>query len=617
MKKNVSLGIDLGTTNTLITVKVEAQNPITLVTETGSRLIPSVVYFGKEEILVGENAEIKLNTDPLNTYFSTKRFLGRNYSALSNEVIEKYPYIINSKNKETITFKNTKQEKDILPQEVSAQILLEVMKIYTNFYPYEKYKLCSTVITVPAYFNHNQRKATIDAAAIAGIENVNLVHEPTAAAIAYTNLQEEENNTVVFDLGGGTFDISLVNYDGDDFWSVIASEGDDMIGGDDFDNVIISIIEKKCKKLEPNIKFQKNAKYLLKKYAKEFKEKLSFEKNYEINFSIIGKVDDLPFAPSIKISRLEFERASKYLMDKIDKKIRNFLSIDKVKNRQINNVVLVGGSSRLPKFKTIVEKLTKLTISTNGNFNSDEAVSLGAALYSEFINQGKVKISEVTPLNLGYEIKGDLLDVVVPMNSKIPLKKTNRYTTVEDFQDFVNMGIRQGNRLIASKNTLLGEFVLDGLSHKPKGEVSIEASIMIDQNGILTGEATDLDTKSTQKIIIKEYLTLTQDQIKELKAKAAQFLEKDKIYVLKIQLKEKIQKKYEDSKKYIKSLKIDNQSELLQNLEDVYSLSMDKDREIDELEKTISKIEYIYTNKSIDSESEILEKDKLIEDPFE
>ena len=220
-------------------------------------------------------------------------------------------------------------------------------------------------------------------------------------------------------------------------------------------------------------------------------------------------------------------------------------------------------------------------------------------------------------MNLGYEIKGDLLDVVVPMNSKIPLKKTNRYTTVEDFQNFVNMGIRQGNRLIASKNTLLGEFVLDGLSHKPKGEVSIEASIIIDQNGILTGEATDLDTKSTQKIIIKEYLTLTQDQIKELKAKAVQFLEKDKIYVLKIQLQEKIQKKYEDSKKYIKSLKVDNQNQLLEKLEDIYSLSKDKDREIDDLEQTISKIEYIYTNKSIETESEILEKEKFIEDPFE
>ena len=248
--------------------------------------------------------------------------------------------------------------------------------------------------------------------------------KPTAAALAYTNLQEDENNTLVFDLGGGTFDMSLVNYDGDDFWSVIACDGDDLLGGDDFDEVIISIIYNKISKLKPNLKFRKNSVYLIKKYAIEFK-KLSEQKSHEIDFSVIGDSDGIPFAPSIKITRTEFDRESKILYKKIEEKILSFLKIDKVKNREINNLVLVGGSSRLPKFKEIVQKHTKLKISSNGNFNHDEAVSVGASIYAEFVHQGKVRISDITPLNLGYGIKDDVFDVVVPMNSKIPLKKTN------------------------------------------------------------------------------------------------------------------------------------------------------------------------------------------------
>ena len=356
MKKNIALGIDLGTTNTLITVKVEDKDPVTLVSNTGSRLIPSIAYFGKKEIIVGESAVIKLKNDPLNTYYSVKRFIGKYYSDLGKNIFEKYPYIIQFENDETIILKNTNQSKNILPQEVSAQVLLEALALFRSYYKESNFRISKIVITIPAYFNHNQRQATLESAAIAGLDEVELINEPTAAAIAYSNLQGDENNTIVFDLGGGTFDISLVNYDGDDFWSVVASDGDDMLGGDDFDNIIISIINIKCKQLKPNLKFKRNAVYLIKKFAVEFKEKLSEQKSYEIDFPVIANSDGEPFAPTIKITRAEFNRESKLLFKKIEDKIINFLEVNKVKNRDINHVVLVGGSSRIPKFREIVEK---------------------------------------------------------------------------------------------------------------------------------------------------------------------------------------------------------------------------------------------------------------------
>ena len=598
MKKNIALGIDLGTTNTLITVKVEDKDPVTLVSNTGSRLIPSIAYFGKKEIIVGESAVIKLKNDPLNTYYSVKRFIGKYYSDLGKNIFEKYPYIIQFENDETIILKNTNQSKNILPQEVSAQVLLEALALFRSYYKESNFRISKIVITIPAYFNHNQRQATLESAAIAGLDEVELINEPTAAAIAYSNLQGDENNTIVFDLGGGTFDISLVNYDGDDFWSVVASDGDDMLGGDDFDNIIISIINIKCKQLKPNLKFKRNAVYLIKKFAVEFKEKLSEQKSYEIDFPVIANSDGEPFAPTIKITRAEFNRESKLLFKKIEDKIINFLGINKVKNRDINHVVLVGGSSRIPKFREIVEKLTNLKASLNGNFNSDEAVSFGASIYAEMLHQGKVKVSDITPLNLGYGLKDDVFDVVIPMNSKIPLKKTNLYTTIEDFQECVHMQIRQGNRLVASQNPLLGEFILDGLSNNLKGKVNIEGSIIIDQNGILTGEAKDLDTNSYEKIEIKEYMVLTQDQIRFLKSDAIKFLDDDKKYIIKVQLKEKIEKTFENAREYLRKLDIDNSQELIDEIKDIYELSKYHEKSLEELETYISRIEYIYREKS-------------------
>lgn len=617
MPKNIALGIDLGTTNTIITVKLEDKDPVTLVSKTGRRLIPSIANFGKKEILVGESAELKLKNDPFNTYYSVKRFIGRNYSNIDDELLGKFPYIIQFEENDRISLKSTNQDRNIYPQEVSAQVLLEALSIFRTYYKEENFKISKVIITIPAYFNHNQRKATLEAAAIAGIEQVELINEPTAAALAYTNLQEEENNTLVFDLGGGTFDMSLVNYDGDDFWSVIASDGDDLLGGDDFDEVIISIIYDKFNKLKPNLKFRKNSAYLIKKYAIEFKEKLSEQKNHEIDFSVIGDSEGIPFAPSIKITRTEFDRESKILYKRIEEKILSFLEIDKVKNREIDNLVLVGGSARLPKFKDIVQKHTKLKISSNGNFNPDEAVSVGASMYAEFVHQGKVRISDITPLNLGYGIKDDVFDVVVPMNSKIPLRKTNLYTTVEDFQAAVNMDIRQGNRLIASENTLLGEFLLEGLSHKLKGQVNIEGSIIIDQNGILTGEAKDLDTNSYKKIEIKEYMVLSQDQINFMKSNAAKFLNDDKKYILKVQLKEKIERIFNDATKYLNELEINNKKDLINEIKDIYELSKYKEKSLDELEAYISRMEYVYREKSKSTYFDKESDNDLIKDPFE
>ena len=599
MKKKVSLGIDLGTTNTIITAKVKNESPITIVTATGSRLIPSIVHYGKNEITAGELAEIKLSIDPINTFYSTKRIIGRDSNTFDDDLYEKFPFIVEPGGDNNIYLKCPNQEnRKVLPQEVASEILLEAYELFNKNFEKRNYDLSEVVvITIPAYFDSNQREATMDAALLAGMHNVELINEPTAAAIAYTKSIDKESNTIVFDLGGGTFDISLVNYDPSVFWDVVGSDGDSMLGGDDFDTTIANLIKEKCKKLKAKITFLKDSEILIRKYAKEFKEKLSSQISHEIICYGIVNSNGSSLSPNLKITRAEFDKASKPLYLKIEDKIKNFLSLDKIKNRNIDNVVLVGGSSRIPKFKTIVEKLTKLKVSGNAEINPDEAVSVGASIYSEFIREGKVRVSDVTPLDIGFEIKDDVQSVVVPRNSKIPLRKKEKYTTIEDFQDMVNMPIRQGNRPIASQNPLLGELNLEGISLKPKGKVKLEGTIMIDKNGILRGEAKDLENSAFNYIEIKKYMKLSKEQITELREIALKFKNDDKKLIYRINLKNQIENYYENSKNYLRTTDLTNKEELIGELEELYNLSLTKDKSFIELEKYMDSMQFICSEK--------------------
>ena len=617
--KKISIGIDLGTTNSVITAKGEGSPPTILTTLSGKRLIPSIVHFGKLEKTVGENAEDDLVKDPLNTYYSTKRLIGKEWDEINKDFRDTLNYKIKRmKDGDRIYLDCPNQKESLFIHSISAEILLECLDIFYRSYPEKQFKLGQVVITIPAYFNSNQRAATYEAAQIAGFKDIEIINEPTAAAIAYGDIQNKESRTLVFDLGGGTFDMSLVSYDGNSFWDVRASDGDDMLGGDDFDDVISQIIREKCIKMHKDLNFADNSKTLIRKFSKEFKEKLSFKNDYTLDLPIIGYLGDKPISPQINISKKEFESHSKDLIERLENKIKYFLNLPKVKNEKYDDVVLVGGSSRIPLFQKIVKKLTRANLSIN--INPDEAVSVGAAKYAEYVKQGKINISDITPLNVGYELADDKFDVLIPMNSKIPIKYYGTYTTIEDFQDGGSFLIRQGNRPLASKNPLISNFYLDGISIKPKGKVNIKASIKIDLNGILTAEAVDVDNKANNKIIVKNYQTLSESEIIKLKEYALKFLSKDKEEFNKILLRVECRDLIEKAIYYFNNEDFVLKNQLITKLDEIKNELRNETQSIDELKDILLSIKFIYTNKSLKYEKNIQcleDGETFLEDPFD
>ena len=620
MKEKVCLGIDLGTTNTVLTAKIIDKPPCTLTTESGSRLIPSIVHFDKKDISIGEFAQDFLITDPENTFYSTKRFIGRTakeISEFSTKEIKAYKYSI-ILNENSVFLNCPNQDKQIPVQYVSSIILKESLKTFYESFPNDKYELVNVIVTVPAYFNSSQREATLEAAQIAGIEKVEIINEPTVAAIAYGGINGEESNTMIFDIGGGTFDISLVNYDGDEFFDVIASSGDNMLGGDDFDFVISKIIKEKCLSISSKVVFNSEGDVLIKEYATSIKKKLSTRKEATLNVSFIAKLDNNPLQKSIKITRKDFEKASIDLVKKIEKTIDSFLKLPKVQNEKIDNVVLVGGSSRIPIFKDIVRRLTSKNISKNlSNVNPDEIVSYGASLCAEYSHKGLINFSDVTPLNLGIECINDICDTVVEANTKIPCRYTNNYTTVYDFQESILFNIRQGNRKVASKNIKLGDFVLEGIVKKPKGKASIQGTIEIDSNGVLKAYALDKISNSQNQVIINNYQKLSKDEIQKLKDDAEKFFAQDKKIIDKNVLIEGILQKIENGKIYL--IQEGSDDEILEELSK-YESEVSNEKSLNELALINSNIQYLYRNKKIGSYqkiNDILEDTEELKDPFE
>jgi molecular chaperone DnaK len=504
------VGIDLGTTNSVVAV-MEGGSPTVIPTAEGSRLLPSVVAFLKNgERVVGQTAKRQAVVNSENTLYSVKRLIGRRYSEteierkmLSYQVIEgpggdaRIHVPINNK--------------DYTSQEISSMVLA---KLKADAEAYLGEPVTQAVITVPAYFNDSQRQATKDAGKIAGLEVLRIINEPTAAALAY-GLDKKENETIlVWDLGGGTFDVSVLDV-GDGVIEVKATNGDTHLGGDDWDQCVVDWIADEFRK-EQGIDLRKDRQALqrLKEAAEKAKIELSAVMETDINLPFITADAGGPKHLQMKLTRSKFEQLTGDLVNRCRGPFERALSDAKLTPAQINEVVLVGGATRMPMIQDLVRKLAGGKEPHKG-VNPDEVVAVGAAIQAGVLG-GEVKdvlLLDVTPLSLGVETLGGVMTTLIPRNTTIPTRKSEVFSTAEDGQTAVDIKVFQGERPMAGDNMLLGQFRLDGIPAAPRGMPQVEVSFDIDANGILNVNATDKATERQQKITITASTNLNQGDI--------------------------------------------------------------------------------------------------------
>jgi molecular chaperone DnaK len=517
------IGIDLGTTNSVVSV-MEGGEVKVIPNQEGNRLTPSVVAFtDKGERLVGDPAKRQAVTNPKNTIYSIKRFMGRRHSEVEAE--EKIvPYKIVGGPQEYV--KVEVQGKTYTPPEISAAIL---RKLKEAAEAYLGHTVNRAVITVPAYFNDAQRQATKDAGEIAGLKVERIINEPTAAALAY-GLQTKKNEKIaVFDLGGGTFDISVLEV-GDDLVEVLSTNGDTHLGGDDFDQRLIDFIADKFK-AEYGIDLRKDPMALqrLREAAEKAKKELSGQQTTDINLPFITADASGAKHLQMTVTRAEFERLIDDLVERCRVPVENALRDAKLTPDQIDEVVLVGGSTRVPKVQEFVKKLFKGKEPHRG-VNPDEVVSVGAAVQGAIIS-GEVKdvvLLDVTPLSLGIETEGGIMTVLVERNTTIPVTKKETFSTAADGQTAVTVSVYQGERPMARDNRLLSQFNLDGIPPAPRGVPKIEVSFDIDVNGILNVKARDLGTGKEQSVKVQNASGLDKDEVERMKRDAESHAAEDK-----------------------------------------------------------------------------------------
>ena len=504
------IGIDLGTTNSCVSV-MEGGSPVVIPNAEGNRTTPSIVAFAKDgERLVGETAKNQAITNPDRTIASIKREMGTDFHVKIDD-------------------------KNYSPQEISAMVLMKMKK---DAEAYLGETVTEAVITVPAYFTDSQRQATKDAGRIAGLEVKRIINEPTAASLAYGLDKEDEHQTImVFDLGGGTFDVSILEL-GDGVFEVLATKGDNHLGGDDFDEAVINFLAEEFKKENGiDLRVDKMSHQRLKDAAEKAKKELSSKIQTNINLPFITANASGPLHLNVDLSRAKFDELTAHLVEKTVGPTKNALSDAGISASEIDRVILVGGSTRTPAVQDAVKKITGKE-PTKG-VNPDEVVALGAAIQGGVLS-GDVKdvlLLDVTPLSLGIETLGGVSTILIERNTTIPTKKSQVFSTAADSQTAVDIHVVQGERKFANDNVTLGRFQLDGIAPAPRGIPQIEVTFDIDANGIVNVSAKDLGTGKEQHITITASTNLSDDDIKKKVQEAEQFAKEDEARKEKVEVR--------------------------------------------------------------------------------